>query len=102
MLVKQVVSATYNFDSLFEVYSIPGSAMEDIYHYCPEQKVDNSNRLYYFDSASLKLRGYPTGEVFNFKKKIKGVSIGPYYCLCWDYEGALYSWGTKSIGLGYI
>lgn len=102
MLVKQVVPAASNFDSLFEVFSIAGSEIEDVFCYCPEKKVDNSNRLYYFDSSILKINGYPTGTVLGMKRNIRGMSVGKYYCLCWDDEGSLFSWGCKSIGLGYI
>ncbi len=52
--------------------------------YCPQPKVDNSNRLYYFDSAKSKIIGYPTRDVIEVNAKIKGISIGTYHCLCWD------------------
>jgi len=45
--------------------------------------------------------GYPTGLTINCKKIIKGLSVGRYYTLCWDEYGRLYSWGCKSLGLGY-
>ncbi len=37
----------------------------------------------------------------SFKNKIKGVSIGTHHCLCWDIQGSLFSWGKKSLALGY-
>lgn len=45
--------------------------------------------------------GYPTGLTIDYKKNIKGLSVGKYYTLCWDDQGKLYSWGSKSLGLGY-
>jgi hypothetical protein len=84
MLLKQNISAVTNFDSLFEVYSISSSDLEDIYEYCPEKKADNSNRLYYFDANNLRITGYPTRQTIEVKHTIKGLSIGQHYCLGWD------------------
>lgn len=69
--------------------------------YCPQPKVDNSNRLYHFSAAHAKIIGYPTRDVIETPAKIKGISIGASHCLCWDHNGYLYSWGSKSLGLGY-
>jgi hypothetical protein len=33
--------------------------------------------------------------------QINGLSIGKNHCLCWDNEGKLFSWGCRSIALGY-
>ncbi len=45
--------------------------------------------------------GYPTMEKFDFNSKIVGISVGKYHSLCWDQFGILYSWGTRSLGLGF-
>ena len=50
----------------------------------------------------MKINGYPTLDVINVRNKILGISVGQHYCLCWDNNGQLYSWGSRSIGLGYI
>ena len=35
------------------------------------------------------------------KQKIVGISVGKFHCMCWDVDGKLYTWGNKSIALGY-
>ena len=101
-LAKQNIFSTSNFDSLFQVYSIPGASNDDIFEYTPQKKADNSNRLYHFDSYDMKINGFPTGDVIEMQRKILGISVGQNYCLCWDSQGQLYSWGSRSIGLGYV
>lgn len=34
-------------------------------------------------------------------KVVKGVSVGKHHSLLWDNEGKLYSWGCRSLALGY-
>lgn len=84
LLSKQVLSASFNYDSLFEVFNINNFELEDIYRYCPEPKVDNYNRLYHFDFKNSKIVGYPTGDAIQVNRHIKGISVGKLHCLCWD------------------
>lgn len=84
LLSKQTIAAPFNYDSLFEVFSISNYSIEDIYKYCPEPKVDNYNRLYHFDFQNSRILGYPTRDVIQVNQKIKGISVGKFHCLCWD------------------
>lgn len=43
---------------------------------------------------------YPIKQITPIPK-IAGISIGKYHNLSWTEEGKLYSWGLKSIALGY-
>jgi hypothetical protein len=90
-----------DYDSLFEVYLIDNSFSSDFYFYSPEKKIDNLNRLYFINQMENQIIGYPTGLMMNFNKNVKGLSVGKHYTLCWDDQGKLYSWGSKSLGLGY-
>ena len=90
-----------DYDRYFEVFLITNSVHCDFYVYSPEKKVDNLNRLYFVNHMERQILGYPTGLRINTKKVVKGLSVGKYYTLCWDEMGKLYSWGSKSLGLGY-
>lgn len=35
------------------------------------------------------------------RSKVIGISIGKVHCMCWDITGALYTWGNRTIALGY-
>jgi alpha-tubulin suppressor-like RCC1 family protein len=92
--------ASCQFDALFEAFLIQ-AAPPDAFHYSPEKKVDNSNRLYHIDSRTSVITGYPTAQAVRMPTRVKGISVGKYHCLCWDDAGKLYSWGCRSLGLGY-
>lgn len=34
-------------------------------------------------------------------KLVKGISVGKHHSLYWDEDGSLYSWGSRSLALGY-
>ena len=33
--------------------------------------------------------------------KVVGISVGKVHCMCWDVQGMLYTWGNRSLALGY-
>jgi hypothetical protein len=35
------------------------------------------------------------------RNKVVGLSIGKVHCMCWDTHGILYTWGNRTIALGY-
>lgn len=35
------------------------------------------------------------------KNKVVGISVGKFHCMCWDISGCLFTWGNRSIALGY-
>ena len=35
------------------------------------------------------------------KKKINGISVGKFHCMAWDEHGSLYTWGNRTIALGF-
>lgn len=44
----------------------------------------------------------PTVGIVNCNFRIKGVCMSKYHNLCWDFDGKIYSWGHRSVGLGYF
>lgn len=44
---------------------------------------------------------FPTQENIFMKNKIVGISVGRVHIMCWDSSGNLFSWGNRSIALGY-
>ena len=44
---------------------------------------------------------YPTQQTFTMKNKVIGISVGKFHCMCWDSVGLLYTWGNRSLALGY-
>jgi alpha-tubulin suppressor-like RCC1 family protein len=59
------------------------------------------NLVYQLTNHSHTLIMHPTQKRIDFKTKLAGVSLGKYHNLAWDCEGKLYSWGCRSIALGY-
>lgn len=44
---------------------------------------------------------YPTMEKNIMKNKVVGISVGKFHCMCWDIVGLLYTWGNRSLALGF-
>ena len=51
--------------------------------------------------AATRIIGYPSKNIFYVKEKVVGISIGKYHSMCWSSEGSVYTWGNRSIALGY-
>ncbi len=59
------------------------------------------NLVYQLTNNSQSLIMQPTHKRIDFKTKLAGLSLGKYHNLAWDSDGKLYSWGRRSIALGY-
>jgi hypothetical protein len=89
------------YESLFLAYLIPNAETGTAYHYSLQKKVENSNRLYEIRAASCQIIAHPTLTSLNTCRPVKGISVGKHHSLCWDEQGELYSWGCRSLGLGF-
>ena len=52
-------------------------------------------------NAAKEIIGYPTLNRMKVNRVVKGISVGKHHSLFWDNEGKLYSWGCRSLALGY-
>lgn len=48
------------YDSMFGTFLIHSVNQHDIFHYTPERKFENSNRLYHINNTDGIILGYPT------------------------------------------
>jgi alpha-tubulin suppressor-like RCC1 family protein len=86
---------------LLFAYLVPDVQEATVFHYSLEKKVENSNRLYEIKAEMCEIIAHPTLTTIKTARSIKGISIGRHHSLCWDAEGQLFSWGCRSLGLGY-
>lgn len=61
----------------------------------------DKNKSDVIEEETYSVIGYPTQQTFRMKNKVIGISAGKFHCLCWDSAGLLYSWGNRSLALGY-
>jgi alpha-tubulin suppressor-like RCC1 family protein len=73
----------------------------DKYYFAHGQKIATENLVYQLTDHAQALLLHPTRARIPFPTKLAGVSLGKYHNLAWDREGRLYSWGCRSIALGY-
>jgi alpha-tubulin suppressor-like RCC1 family protein len=73
----------------------------DVFSFSACRRPTNEITLYSLLKHENTIVGFPGGKRLNFSKRVVGVSAGKAHCLCWDEAGTLFSWGERSIALGY-
>lgn len=76
-------------------------AWKDRYFFAHGQKITSENIVYQLANEGQALLLHPSLNKIDLQKKVVGLSLGKYHNLAWDCEGRLYSWGCRSIALGY-
>ena len=69
--------------------------------YCSVGSRDSYGLLIEQSNGTAKVLRGSRSLTFQPRSKIVGVSAGKFYCLGWDENGRLYSWGNNSVGLGH-
>lgn len=91
----------FKYLHFFELYQIKKECTKsDKFYYSHNQKINSSAVIYHLTKHNSIIT-YPAHTQLSFKKKIAGISLGKYHNLIWDFQGKLYSWGCRSIALGY-
>ncbi len=72
-----------------------------LYYYNLDKKILNSNIFYEIKGQSKEIIGYPIMNTIKSLRIVKGISVGKHHSLYWDEDGSLYSWGSRSLALGY-
>jgi hypothetical protein len=93
----------FKYLHLFELFEIRREEQEENekYFYTPSQITAFEDSAYALAEEEKTVVGFPSCRKIKMGIKVSGLSLGKYHCLLWDANGALYSWGCKSIALGY-
>lgn len=95
-------NSKFKYAHYFELHELTKEvAWHDKYYFASAQKITPDTLLYQLTNHSQTLLLHPSQTRIDLKRAIAGLSLGKYHNLAWDREGRLYSWGCRSVALGY-